>query len=206
MKRVATAFIVFTVWALFARPIWAHSIRGGFGGGSSFGHRGGSHFSSGSSQWSGFQRGFGRQGLLLGSGNFPLQPRGWGMSRFHHFPHGQFFALPPHFGQGGFAFHSFGFSSGGFAFDNRFGPAGPPPFGAPGPPPLGAPGPLPFVPLRPPPVVISSPFFCFPHGLGFTDQALFLDHLQQFHGIPPKNAFSSCIPVGGGLRWIFLGF
>jgi len=129
-----------------------------------------------------------------------------GSGHFDHFQHEQFFGPHHHFGQDRFAFHSFGFSGGGFFFDNRFGPAGPPPLGAPGPPPLGAPGRVPFIPLGPPVVVISSPFFCFPHGLGFTDQTLFLDHLRQFHGIPSSNALSRCMPIGGGLRWIFFGF
>jgi hypothetical protein len=35
---------------------------------------------------------------------------------------------------------------------------------------------------------------------------LFLDHWQRFHGIPAKNAFAFCLPVGGGIRWIFFGF
>jgi hypothetical protein len=55
-------------------------------------------------------------------------------------------------------------------------------------------------------VVISSPFFCFPHRLGFTDQALFIDHLYQDHRIPPRRALSSCRSIAGGLRLIFFGF
>ncbi len=132
-----------------------------------------------------------------------------GSGHFDHFQHEQFFGPHHHFDGPGFAFHSFGFpgefgfhsfgfSGRSFFFGDRFGPAGPPP--------LGAPGPAPFDPVGPPVVVISSPFFCFPHGLGFTDQTLFFDHLQQFHGILPRSALSFCRPIGGGLRWIFFGF
>ncbi len=194
MKKIATALLVLSVSVFFAAPAWAHGIggfnmgghAGGFQGGlGHFGHPGVSHFG-----------GFGHQ---------------------QHFFHEQFFGPHRHFDGPGFAFrsfgfpeefafHSFGFSGRSFFFGDRFGPVGPPPLGAPGPPPLGAPGPAPFGPVGPPVVVISSPFFCFPHGLGFTDQALFLDHLQRFHGIPPRSAFSFCRPIGGGSRWIFFGF
>jgi len=194
MKKIATALLVLSVSVFFAAPAWAHGIggfnmgghAGGFQGGlGHFGHPGVSHFG-----------GFGHQ---------------------QHFFHEQFFGPHHHFDDPGFAFrsfgfpeefafHSFGFSGRSFFFGDRFGPVGPPPLGAPGPPPLGAPGPAPFGPVGPPVVVISSPFFCFPHGLGFTDQALFLDHLQRFHGIPPRSAFSFCRPIGGGSRWIFFGF
>jgi hypothetical protein len=54
-------------------------------------------------------------------------------------------------------------------------------------------------------VVISSPFFCFPHRLSFTDEALFIAHLHRFHRLPPKRALSYCRPVGG-VRYIFFGF
>jgi hypothetical protein len=183
VKKGATTLIVLSVSACFTAQVWAHGI-----GGSSIGSHAG-----------GFQSGLGHFG-------HPGVSHFWGFGHQQRFGHEQFFGPPHHFGQSGFAFHSFGFSSGGFAFGNHFGPAGPPPLGAPGPPPLGAPGPAPFGPVGPPIVVISSPFFCFPHGLGFTDQPLFLDHLQRFHGIPPRSALSCCRPIGGGLRWIFFGF
>jgi len=186
MKKIATALLVLSVSVFFAAPAWAHGIggfnmgghAGGFQGGlGHFGHPGVSHFG-----------GFGHQ---------------------QHFFHEQFFGPHRHFDGPGFAFrsfgfpeefafHSFGFSGRSFFFGDRFGPAGPPP--------LGAPGPAPFGPVGPPVVVISSPFFCFPHGLGFTDQTLFFDHLQQFHGILPRSALSFCRPIGGGSRWIFFGF
>jgi hypothetical protein len=134
-----------------------------------------------------------------------------------HFAHEQFFGPHHHFGHGGFgfrsfgtpwgfSFRSFGFSGGGFSSRTWVGPAGPPPLGAPGPTPFAAPGPTPFAPLHRPIVIIRSPFFCFPHGLEFTDQALFISHLHQFHGVPLGNALSFCQPVGGGARLIFFGF
>jgi hypothetical protein len=201
MKRIAIAVFVFIACASSTRQIWAHGFGGGF-----LGHGGRSQFSRGSGQWHDFHGSFGQPGLRQGFTTRFFLPQGRGFSRFDRFPHGQFFGPPLHFGSEGFAFRYFGFSGGGFAFDDSFGPAGPPPLGAPGPPPLGAPERLPFAPSPSPPVVISSPFFCFPHGLGFTDQALFLDHLQHFHGILPKNALAFCLPVGGGIRWIFFGF
>ena len=193
MKKREVTFIVFLFAMFFAGQTWAHGI-GGFSLG---GHAGG--FQGGSGHFDHFQH----EQFFGPHHHFgPFVPFG----HERHFDHEQFFGPHHHFGQDRFAFHSFGFSGGGFFFDNGFGPAGPPPLGAPGPPPLGAPGRVPFIPLGPPVVVISSPFFCFPHGLGFTDQTLFLDHLRQFHGIPSSNALSRCMPIGGGLRWIFFGF
>ncbi|MEW6301418.1 MAG: hypothetical protein AB1671_27410, partial [Thermodesulfobacteriota bacterium] len=55
------------------------------------------------------------------------------------------------------------------------------------------------------PVVINSPFFCFPHRLSFTDEALFINHLHQFHRLPLRRALSYCRLVGG-VRYIFFGF
>lgn len=62
-----------------------------------------------------------------------------------------------------------------------------------------------FFPLSPRVVVIRSPFFCFPDGLEFTDQALFFDHLHQVHGIPVEQAVFFCRQLLGG-RLIFFGF
>jgi len=206
MNRRVIVLLVFNVFVSFTQQSWAHDIGTGSGGGL-LGHHGGSQFSPGANQWPGFHGGFSRPGLAWGLTNGPFRPQDRGLARFGHFPGDQFFGPPSHFGLGGFAFRSFGFSRRGFAVNEVFGAAGPPPLGAPGPPPLGAPERLPFAPLPAPPVVvISSPFFCFPHGVGFTDQALFLDHLQRFHGIPAKNALAFCLPVGGGIRWIFFGF
>ncbi len=218
MKKGATTLSVLSVSVCFAAQVWAHGI-GGFGmGGHAGGFQGGlGHFSHpGVSHFGGFghQQHFGHEQFFGPHHHFgPFVPFG----HEQHFAHEQFFGSHHHFDGPGFAFHSFGFpgefgfhsfgfSGRSFFFSDRFGPAGPPPLGAPGPPPLGAPGPAPFGFVGPPVVVISSPFFCFPHGLGFTDQTLFLDHLQRFHGIPPRSALSSCRPIGGGSRWIFFGF
>jgi hypothetical protein len=56
----------------------------------------------------------------------------------------------------------------------------------------------------PPAVIISSPFFCSPHRLGFTNQTLFFNHLHHAHRIPLTNALSFCTLVGS--RFVFFGF
>lgn len=57
----------------------------------------------------------------------------------------------------------------------------------------------PFFPVNPRGVVTGSPFFCFPHGLAFTTQALFIEHLHGAHGLPFASALSFCTPVGSRL-------
>jgi len=107
--------------------------------------------------------------------------RGGHGGHFGHFPHGRTFHHPggfPHkFGHGGFFsyHHGFGRSFAPFAF--RAGP---------------------------PIAIIKDPFFCFPHGLGFTEQDTFVTHLHTLHGISPGRAAFSLIQTGG--RLIFLGF
>ncbi|MCS6926914.1 MAG: hypothetical protein NZ578_13525 [Candidatus Binatia bacterium] len=121
---------------------------------------------------------------------------------FHlHLSPTPFFTLAPH---SGFAFHSFGVPFGfgvrtfsTFSSTRTFGAAGFPPLGAAGLAPLSGTGPL--------PVVISSPFFCFPHRLSFTEEALFIDHLHRIHRLPRHRALLYCRPVGG-VRYIFFGF
>lgn len=229
MKRVAAAGIVLAVSLFFAAQAWAHGMGGfgmgghvgGFHGGSGhFGHPGVSHFPGGTGHFGGFQGSFGHPGPHLGFGSPQFHRPGFGhfdhsqheqffgphhhfgpfvpFGHEQHFGHEQFSGLHHHCGGCGFGFRSFGFSGRSFFFGHRFGPAGPPP--------LGAPGPTPFGSANPPVVVISSPFFCFPHGLGFTDQAVFVDHLHQLHRVPPRSALSFCWPVGGGSRLIFFGF
>lgn len=56
----------------------------------------------------------------------------------------------------------------------------------------------------PPVAIIRDPFFCFPHGLGFTAQDAFLAHLQDFHGISAGHAPAYLIQTGP--RLLFLGF
>lgn len=56
----------------------------------------------------------------------------------------------------------------------------------------------------PPVAIIKDPFFCFPHGLGFTDQNAFFAHLQDLHGISPGHAPAHLIQTGE--RFIFLDF
>lgn len=233
-KEVTVVVLAFSVFC--AGQTWAHGLRGSSGGhsghvGRSHFSRGFAtpgafrgNFGSPSLHFRFENPQLGRHGS--GHFNHPRHERFLGphhhfrpfVSPGHrqHFAPKWFFGPHRHFGHGGFEFRSFtfpwglGFRSFGFSsdFSSRTwaGPAGPPPLGAPGLPPLGAPGPAPFPSPGQPTVVISSPFFCYPHGLGFTDQSQFLDHLQQFHGILPRRAFSFCTPVTNGSRWIFFGF
>jgi hypothetical protein len=52
--------------------------------------------------------------------------------------------------------------------------------------------------------VIDAPFFCWLDGFGFTDQAEFVRHLHEAHGVPLASALSFCELVGG--RVVFFGF
>lgn len=180
MKKGITIGVVVLLLGLLVPQVWAHGM-GGFGGGFS-GHFGGGHFG-------GFQGSFGHPGFQ-------------GFSHFDHFQHERFFGPHHHFGSfvppghadhfaHGFFFgpsHHFGGFSHDFFFHDRsffFG--------------------CPLFPVRPQVVVIRSPFFCFPDGLAFTDQALFFDHLHQVHGIPLDRAGLFCRQMLGG-RLIFFGF
>lgn len=180
MKKGISIGVVVLLLALLAPQVWAHSV-GGFGGGFS-GHPGMSHFG-------GFQGSFGHPGFQR-------------FSHFDHFQHEQFFGPHHHFGPFvppghaerfahefffGPHHHFGGFSRDFFLSDRSFF------FGRP------------FFPVRPQVVVIRSPFFCFPDGLEFTDQALFFDHLHHVHGIPVDRASLFCRQLLGG-RLIFFGF
>jgi hypothetical protein len=55
-----------------------------------------------------------------------------------------------------------------------------------------------------PATIIAAPFFCYLDGLGFTDQAEFVRHLHEVHGVPFTSALSFCEVVGG--RYMFFGF
>jgi hypothetical protein len=211
MKNATVVSIVLAVSVLIAIPAQAQRMGRGF---SSRSHVGGSHASKGFGQLSRFH---GHSSLRFGSPHSHHHRFGhrhrFGhhhkFSHHRHLHHKHFF--PPYYYQapGGFAFYSFGipfgfgiysygFSHRSFSSLDTFGPAGPPPLGAPGPSPLGA--------TRSFPVVINSPFFCFPHRLSFADQAVFVDHLHTFHRLPLRSALSFCRPVGGGTRLIFFGF
>ena len=111
--------------------------------------------------------------------------------RSHSFEHRQ-----------GFRFHgrTHGFSFGLHAHESGSGSS----FGAAGPPPWGAAGPSPFAAGRAPVVFISTPFFCYPHGLGFTSEAELVEHLVEVHGLAEQSALAACRPVGGKL--FFFGF
>ena len=49
----------------------------------------------------------------------------------------------------------------------------------------------------PPPVVVTSPFFCILHNHGFVSRVGLLDHLSGMHRIPLDSAASIC-PDGAG--------
>lgn len=53
-------------------------------------------------------------------------------------------------------------------------------------------------------ICVVLAFFCFPHGLGFTEQNAFFAHLQDLHGISPGHAPAHLIQTGE--RFIFLDF
>jgi hypothetical protein len=152
-KRIGIGVVVLLL-GLLASQGWAHGL-GGFGGGFA-GHFGGGHGGS-------FHGSFGHPGFH-------------GFSHFGRFPHARFFGPQPHLGPfvppshaghfaPGFFFgpsQQFGGFSQDFFFQDRslfFG--------------------RPFVPVHPQVVVIRSPFFCYPDGLAFTDQALFFGVAQK---------------------------
>lgn len=125
---------------------------------------------------------FGRHGFHGGhfGGHFGGHSfHGGHFGHFGPFPQRRIFphagGFPHGFGHGGFFFHRGGGSFSPFAF--RAGP---------------------------PVVIIKDPFFCFPHGLGFTAQDAFLTHLQDLHGISARRAPAYLIRTGP--RLIFLGF
>jgi hypothetical protein len=55
-----------------------------------------------------------------------------------------------------------------------------------------------------PVVLISSPFFCFPHGLGFPSREEFFAHLFSVHRLSEERALAGSHWVGGKL--FFFGF
>jgi hypothetical protein len=225
MRRIAIAVcIVLAISVVWTSQGWTHGpggFRGGHGGHFSkgFGHsgtfRGGfssprthGRFGSPHSRSHGFnhrqhfrdERFFGPQHHVG-----PFVPPG----RRQPFAHEPFFAPHDRFGRhwsgvpffgfhGGFGSGSFGVWGEGFSSRTWTGPAGPPP--------LGAPGLTPFSSIHPSTAIIHSPFFCFPHGLDFTEEALFIEHLSRFHALSPRSALSFCRRVGGGARLIFFGF
>jgi hypothetical protein len=46
------------------------------------------------------------------------------------------------------------------------------------------------------PVIIREPFFCFHHGIGFTNQPAFFDHLHRFDGVAFETIPSAIVPHG----------
>jgi len=46
------------------------------------------------------------------------------------------------------------------------------------------------------PVIIQEPFFCFHHGIGFTNQGAFFDHLHRFDGVAFETIPNAIVPNG----------
>jgi hypothetical protein len=224
MRTVATVSLVAALAAGLAVHASAQTIQV-FGGGHAMGRFGGRPGMMSHGHGPAFRGGFNTPQMHIWSGRPDLFHRSfdrrwqWRHGRHSHFPgfrgnyynqpyYSQPYIIPPFVQRyPGFSYYSFGapystyrsfdYSGPGLAYDWYGNPAGPPP--------LGAPGPTPFAPAGPPPVVIRDPFFCFPHGLGFNDQAAFFAHLAQFHRISNRNPLAYCRFVGGS-RWIYFGF
>ena len=176
-KRILMGFVLL-VFGYFATPAGAHGL-----GGSGHAHGG---FHGG-----GFHGGFAHPGLQ-------------GFSHFDHFQHEQFFGPPHHFGpfvppghEEHFEHELFfgphhhfegfqrGFPHGFFSHDRGF---------------LGGSS---FFAGSSFGEVSDFPFFCVPHQVGFTDQALFFDHLHQAHGIPRERVWSFCYFLSSGQLGFF---
>jgi hypothetical protein len=54
------------------------------------------------------------------------------------------------------------------------------------------------------PAPIYAPFYCSLDGLAFQDEAMFINHLHDAHGVPLENALSYAESIGGG-RYVFFG-
>ena len=159
-------------------------MHGGFGGGMQFG---GGRFGTSSGFRGGFGPAFHRPGFV--GGNFVGQ-RGVFQGSFGHFD-GRFAHFPVH---SGFDFrfqHAFPHSAFFFGFGHPFffpssrivivsRPFFFPPFG----------------------FFVNTPFFCFPCGISFSTEAIFLDHIHRFHhfqGVPPH------VHVAAGSHAVFVG-
>lgn len=179
-----TTLVLTTVALAVALAVPAHG--GGFGGGM---HFGGDRFGVSPAFHGGLGPPF--HGGRFGGGNFVARPGIFhgGFSHFDggfgHFPVHRGFddfrfrhAFPPHarffFGSG----RPFFFLSSRIIIVNR--PFFFPPFGA----------------------FVSAPFFCFPCGIRFSTEAIFVDHIHRFHhfhGIPPH------LHVAAGAHAVFGG-
>jgi hypothetical protein len=52
--------------------------------------------------------------------------------------------------------------------------------------------------------VIPEPYYCWIHGIGFSDEAQFAQHLHDAHGVPLDEALSASEQVDG--RYVFYGY
>src|SRR5712691_10075373 len=155
---------------------------GGFGGGMQFG---GGRFGTASGFHGGFGPAFHGPGFV--GGNFGARPGtfhgsfGHFDSRFAHFPVHPGFGFHHAFPHSAFFFgfgHPFFFPSSRIVIISQ--PFFFPPFG----------------------FFVSAPFFCFPCGISFATEALFVDHIHRFHhfhGIPPH------LQVATGSHAVFTG-
>ena len=54
------------------------------------------------------------------------------------------------------------------------------------------------------PPAVTTPFFCWIDGIGFTDEGRFAHHLHEVHGVPLDEALSASEKVDG--RYVFYGY
>jgi hypothetical protein len=55
-----------------------------------------------------------------------------------------------------------------------------------------------------PPAAISTPYYCWIDGIGFTDEQRFVHHLHEAHGVPLESALAASERVGD--RYVFFGY
>lgn len=55
-----------------------------------------------------------------------------------------------------------------------------------------------------PSLIASDRYYCWIHGIGFSDEARFAEHLHDVHGVPLDEVLSASEQVGG--RYVFYGY
>ena len=128
----------------------------------------------------------------------PLQhaPSGISPHHHHHHPFPLFFATAPIFFGSSF---DYGFGS-PYGFGWPYGLGSPYPFGAP----YGSAMPYGLAEPGFAPAPIYAPFYCSLDGLAFQNEATFVQHLHDAHGVPSENALSYAESIGGS--YVFFGF
>jgi hypothetical protein len=135
----------------------------------------------------------------------PLQRVPGGGNAHHHHHHHAFpffFATAPIFFGSSFAYpYGFNYGYGSpYGFGWPYGLGSPYPFGAP----YGSAMPYGLAEPGFAPAPIYAPFYCSLDGLAFQDEAMFVRHLHDAHGVPSENALSYAESIGGS--YVFFGF